>query len=70
MNLIREDIDAILAARPLKVPTETGIKIGDRYYIRAKIGGEMQLTEVVVKRGPYRKGKTSLYVDVFGWGGS
>lgn len=58
----------------LKCPDLDSITPGSRYLYRAKIGGERQLINVIVKSGPYLrnfgKGRASLYVDAFGYGWS
>ena len=46
-------------------------KVNKRYQCWCKVGGEMELLTVQVKkvyRAPYGNGRTSLYADVFGYG--
>ena len=47
---------------------------GQRFYYRAKIGGERQLISVTVATAPYPKdygqGRETLYVNVYGYGWS
>ncbi len=68
-TLTTRDLDEIVAAgTPLFCPDTTGIKKGDRFQLWAKVGGDMQLVTVQAKDIPYRKGKSSIYIDVFGYG--
>lgn len=64
------DFDEILKTKSqLFCPDPTGIKVGDRLLMYVKIGGEMELTEVWIRRAPYHPDKRKyLYVDVYGWG--
>lgn len=56
----------------LLCPVLASILPGKRYYCRAKIGGEMQLIEVMARTAAYArdygKGRQTHYVDVFGYG--
>lgn len=56
----------------LLCPDLSSISPGKRYRYHAKIGGEMQLIEVMAKTSAYPKdygkGRQTLYVDVFGYG--
>jgi len=60
--------DILTAENELFCPDPAGIKKGDSFLYWAKVGGEQQLSNVRVTRGPYTKGKTAQYVDVFGYG--
>lgn len=67
-TLTESDYDEILQAKnKLFCPDYTGIKKGDRLHLWAKVGGEMQLINVVASGEPYQRGKKSIYVDVFGY---
>jgi hypothetical protein len=46
-------------------------EVNKRYQCWVKIGGDMELLTVQVKRlyrAPYGNGRTTLYADVFGYG--
>lgn len=57
-----------------KCPVLEEIFPGQRFYYRAKIGGERQLISVTVATFPYSKdygqGRETLYVNVYGYGWS
>lgn len=68
--LTKEDFEEIVTTKKtFYCPDQSGIKVGDKVYLRTKIGGEMQLAEVIIKRAPYHPdNRKYLYVDVFGYG--
>ena len=66
------EMNAALSGEYMKAPPKTGIFRGARFSLSTKVGGRMQLVQVVCKGKPYErtlgKGKTALYVDVYGYG--
>ena len=72
ITLTESDLDAALSRKFMKVPPKTGIFKGARFSLSTKVGGRMQLVQVVCKGEPYErtlgKGKTALYVEVYGYG--
>ncbi|XXJ20016.1 hypothetical protein ACR42D_10805 [Desulfovibrio caledoniensis] len=71
ITLSERDLDAALSSEYMKVPRETGIFRGARFSLSTKVGGRMQLVQVVCKGEPYEhiltNGKKALYVEVYGY---
>ncbi|MEZ7197012.1 hypothetical protein [Pseudodesulfovibrio karagichevae] len=72
ITLSERDLDAAMSSEYMKVPPKTGIFRGARFSLSTKVGGRMQLVQVVCKGEPYErtlgKGKKALYVEVYGYG--
>jgi hypothetical protein len=66
-----QEMDAALSDEFMKTPPKTGIFRGARFSLSTKVGGRMQLVQVVCKGEPYEhtltNGKKALYVEVYGY---
>jgi len=72
LGLTEKDLDAALSRKYMKAPSKTGIFRGARFSLSTKVGGRMQLVQVVCKGQPYEHtlsgGKKAWYVEVYGYG--